>query len=178
MNAKNIINDDMTTDLLSEVFYYVDGNLFWKKSRSGVSDITKPAGCLDSASGYTKITVNGRQYGAHVLIWMLFNGPIPDGLQIDHINRKENDNRIENLRLVTVSENARNRNISKNNSSGYNGVHYCPTRQGKPRWRAQITVEGEIIRLGTYKNKEDAIAARKRADTLYGYENGLDKSTK
>ena len=39
----------------------------------------------------------------------------------------------------------------------------------------KTSCDGKIIRLGTYRNKEDAIAARKRADILYEYENGLDK---
>ena len=176
MNANEIIHDDMTFQgqIRSEM-KYVDGELYWKNRKSGRTNIDRPAGCIDATNGYRKVTFNYKQYSAHVLVWIYFFGAIPDGMVIDHINRNRSDNRIENLRVVSASGNARNRDMSSNNLSGFNGVHYRPTRQGKPRWSAQITVEGEIIRLGTYKNKEDAIAARKSADILYGYENGLDK---
>jgi hypothetical protein len=41
----------------------------------------------------------------HRVVWEAVNGPIPDGLQINHKNGDKSDNRIENLELVTASEN-------------------------------------------------------------------------
>ena len=46
---------------------------------------------------------------AHQIIWMSKNGPIPEGLSIDHINRDKTDNRLTNLRLVTPKENSANK---------------------------------------------------------------------
>ena len=53
----------------------------------------------------------------------------PNGLLIDHINRKPYDNRLENLRIVTTRQNLRNCSISKNNTTGTTGV----IKQGK-KW--------------------------------------------
>jgi hypothetical protein len=54
-------------------------------------------------SGY----VTTRGLFVHRLIWMHFNGPIPEGYEINHINRMKADNRIENLELSTPSGNSR-----------------------------------------------------------------------
>ncbi len=44
-------------------------------------------------------------YFAHRLVWIYFNGLIPDELEMNHINGIKHDNRPENLELVTKSEN-------------------------------------------------------------------------
>lgn len=58
--------------------------------------------------GYLCFTCNDKTYSSHRFIYECFNGLIPDGLVIDHINTIRDDNRIENLRAVTTSENNRN----------------------------------------------------------------------
>lgn len=52
----------------------------------------------------------GRQklFKVHRLVWESFNGPIPSGMQIDHINTVRDDNRLANLRVVTPKENSNN----------------------------------------------------------------------
>ena len=60
-------------------------------------------------SGYMQIVLSKKTYLVHRLVAETFiQYPIPDGLQVDHINRKKNDNRVENIRLVTPSSNCRN----------------------------------------------------------------------
>lgn len=58
--------------------------------------------------GYKRIGLQGKTYGVHLLVWRAFVGEIPKGLQIDHINGIRDDNRLENLRLVSGSENMKN----------------------------------------------------------------------
>lgn len=62
-------------------------------------------------NGYPMVSLrkNGEKtgYSIHSLVWEAFNGPVPDGLQINHINEDKTDNRLENLNLMTPSENCR-----------------------------------------------------------------------
>jgi hypothetical protein len=60
-----------------------------------------------SSYGYIKIgRRNGPEMLAHRLIWEIVNGPIPEGMQINHINGIKTDNRIANLELVTPQQNS------------------------------------------------------------------------
>ncbi len=72
-------------------------------------------------NGYLRIKIGGRQMSAARLAYTLAVGPIPEGLEIDHINRIKDDNRIANLRLVTRSGNLENRIFSPN-AAGHTGV--------------------------------------------------------
>lgn len=74
---------------------------------------------------------------------------------IDHVNRDGLDNRRCNLRSATGSQNAANRAMRPNNTSGYRGV--VQTRHG--RWRAQIRVDTKFQYLGTYDTPEQAARA-------------------
>ena len=82
----------------------------------------------------------------------------------DHENRNELDNRKENLRPCTHSQNMMNRNIRSRTVSGIIGVTWNKRSQ---KWTAQIVVNGKLIRLGTYVNMEDAIRARLQAEAEY-----------
>lgn len=59
--------------------------------------------------GYLHVQINGKMYLVHRLVAETFIGPIPNGYEIDHLNRLPQDNRCENLRIVTRSQNNRNR---------------------------------------------------------------------
>lgn len=62
----------------------------------------------------------------HRMAYMLETGAeIPDGKNIDHINGKRDDNRFENLRLVTTGENNKNKRRYINNMSGVSGIVWC-----------------------------------------------------
>lgn len=59
-------------------------------------------------NGYIRINIKDKVYSMHRLVWEAFNGPIPEEKVVDHINGNKSDNRLENLRLVTQSENVEN----------------------------------------------------------------------
>lgn len=59
-------------------------------------------------TGYRTITYKGTEYPVHRLVLETFVGPCPDGFECDHINRKRDDNYVENLRWVSKTENQRN----------------------------------------------------------------------
>lgn len=82
---------------------------------------------------------------------------------IDHKDRNPLNNRKSNLRLVTRQQNQHNFSISFDNTSGFIGV----SRFKKNHWRARIVCDGKENHLGIYKNKEDAITARLKAELKY-----------
>lgn len=85
-------------------------------------------------------------------------------IQVDHINHNKQDNRKQNIRIVTNSENQFNIPLRKNNSSGYIGVSY---NNSKDIWYATIRVNGKTKYLGGSKNKDVAIKLRKKAEKIY-----------
>lgn len=91
----------------SEWLTYKDGLLYWKKCTSstgtGPNQPGKLAGCAKGgSSGYPVLNFRGVQYAQHRIIWEMLNGPIPEGLTIDHIDRNKKNNLISNLRLADV----------------------------------------------------------------------------
>lgn len=109
--------------------------------------------------GYRMMRIGRRKYLVHRVAWLLCYGEWPpSNMQIDHINGDRSDNRIENLRLCTQSQNNVNRVISKRDLP--RGVY----RKGN-RYIAQV----RNTHLGTFTTIEDAEAAFiSSATRLYG----------
>jgi len=84
-------------------------------------------------------------------------------LEVDHIHHNKTDNRKSELRVVTNSQNQMNQ-LPRKHSSPYTGVSW---HKNKNAWIAQISLEGKLKYLGIYKNLEDAINARKKAEKEY-----------
>jgi len=87
-----------------------------------------------------------------------------DGFVTDHINRNKLDNRRENLRTVTYTENLRNTGLRNTNTSGYKGIYWWRKRN---KWQVSINVNYLKIHLGLFKDIGDAIKARKHGEELY-----------
>lgn len=138
---------------LNEVFQYnVDGS-FTVKIKIGYRVVGQIlSGSIDSY-GYARLRVSGKQYIFHRLVWIYHHGDIPKTHQIDHINGIKHDNRIENLRLATIAENAQNVNKRTDNSSGCIGVSWYKPLQ---KWRVQIQVHKRKLHLGYFNTKIEA----------------------
>jgi hypothetical protein len=91
----------------------------------------------------------------------------------DHKNGNKYDNRKENLRDCTWSQNSMNKEIQKNNTSGVVGVSFFKQYE---QWRAYITVNKKQIHLGYFDNFIDAVTIRKRAEKIYFEEFSYDNS--
>jgi len=121
----------------------------------------------EDAKGYWVHTASGKKsIKQHRYIWEKANGPIPDGMQIDHINGKRDDNRLSNLRVVSHRENAQNAKLHIHNKSGVTGVRWNKQR-GK--WHSQIQASGKQITLGRYDDWFEAVCARMSANNRYGF---------
>jgi hypothetical protein len=159
----------MATDLITQerlqslLAYDPDtGEFRWRVDRTGGTKAGDRAGSFDS-EGYLVMRVDGRYYRGHRLIWLYVHGQWPKH-HLDHINGKPSDNRLSNLREATPAQNGFNRKLDPRNKAGYTGITWCTKSQ---KWRADIGENGRLIRLGRFRNLDDAIVARKAAERTH-----------
>jgi len=108
-----------------------------------------------SKGGYLSVRINGRGYPLHRVIWALHHGEWPPHF-IDHRNGVRFDNRIDNLRSATGTQNGHNSAKRSDNTSGHKGVTWNKICR---KWRARIN----HAHLGQFDSKDDAITARNSA---------------
>ena len=125
---------------------YEDGQLFKNGRRQGY---------LDKSKGYRKVYVNSKQVWEHRAVWEMHYGEIPTGMQVDHINRVRDDNRIENLRLVTPAENSAN-----NGSKGYR-------RTDQGTYVVDFRRNGQRHYLGLFETKAEALQALENSNEYF-----------
>jgi hypothetical protein len=85
-------------------------------------NVGDPVGSVNK-KGYYVVHVKGFGYlYVHRIIWEISVGPILENCQLDHLNGMRDDNRLNNLRVVSSAQNSRNRKIRSDNTSGVAGV--------------------------------------------------------
>lgn len=100
----------------------------------------------------------------HRLLVEAHRGPIPFGMDIDHINGNPTDNSLGNLRVVTTSQNVRNKTKTWNRH-GHRGVHFRD--RGVKKWVARIKAGEKVIHIGCFLTLEEASKARIDAEVKY-----------
>lgn len=159
----------LTAEFIRECFEDRDGVVFWaaRPAHHFLSPqvhqgfLSKYAGKRagrECGDGYVAIHIRidgkRRQLQAHRVMWMLHKGVWPT-FTIDHWNRTRSDNRIDNLRDVTMAVNLKNSNRATGLPAG---VHLFA---GRPR--ASVHIAGETVHLGTFDSVEEASLAHQRA---------------
>jgi hypothetical protein len=109
----------------------------------------KQAGAIH---GYSRIRIDGIKYHAHRLAWKMTTGEDPVD-KVDHKDRVPENNRIDNLRDASSSQNKCNETLRKDNTTGYKGV-----RRQNGGYVARISINNKRHYLGTFDTAEEAFA--------------------
>ncbi len=149
----------ITQELVKELFEYKDGKFYRRIKNNSRHVVGEIAGSLHP-KGYRYVSINKKTYAEHRLIWLYHYGQLPK--IIDHINQVKDDNRIENLRQATNTQNQANKTKRKILSSVFKGVCW---KKMNNKWEAQIS--GKY--LGLFDSEIDAaIAYNNAAVELFG----------
>lgn len=109
--------------------------LRWIKARQGIN-VGDEAGRFNNRSYYST-QFNGKKYQNHRIVYFLHYGYCPNIL--DHRDTCRTNNKINNLREATLSQNQHNRKLNKNNSTGIKGLSsWTDQRTGTEYWQCQI----------------------------------------
>jgi len=118
------------------------------------------AGCV-TAKGYIEIKINGKPYRAHNLAWLYVYGVWP--ALLDHIDRDPSNNKIDNLREATTTQN----NHNSERAVGTSGLRGAYFDRRTSHWYSQIKVQDQIVWLGTFSSAKEAHEAFEVAAKLH-----------
>lgn len=155
----------ITQEELKDILDYDSetGSLVWKHS----SPSTKKRDLAGKVytNGYRYIAVAGTYYPVALLVWIYVTGEDPGGI-IDHIDLNRTNDKFENLRPATNSQNHANRLPPKHNTSGIKGVFW---NSQKLKWHARAVINGKQKHFGFFDTIEAAaIAYREGAVAAWG----------
>lgn len=152
---------EVCAQLVRDLFIYDprSGLFTYRTSHHQRPDLVGATAGAKNSEGYVHIQIEGRKYKAHRLAFLYMTGEWPSS-RVDHRNRVKSDNRWENLRLASHSQNIANSVVRNDNKSGVKGVHF---QKDMGKWIAYISHNKRRVHLGTFASKSDAEAARRAA---------------
>lgn len=153
----------LTQERLKKLLVYDPdtGLWIWNKRMGSRAMRGDPAGHV-AQDGYRKIKINGKQFKSSRLAYLYMKGYFPKE-EVDHGNRTRDDDRWCNLKEASPSGNSRNRSLRHNNTTGISGINTTP--EGTFRTKIAGTY------IGTFKNKDDAVKARLKAEVQLDWPN-------
>lgn len=165
----------------SNLFRYENGLLYWTQPTGYRAKVGQEAG-TQHPDGYRIIMVDRKRYPRHRIVWEMFKGAIPEGFEVDHIKEVWKtgniaDDSIENLQLVSPRQNSLKGAINtvfSHNTSGVTGVGRDLKRN---KWRVHIKIHQQQLFLGRFDCLLDAVAERKRAESVYLKPDLIGKNT-
>lgn len=158
---------NLTQSRLKELLHYdpETGVFIWRIRRGGTIQSGSVAGSKQIRKNlfYVRIVIDLKPYYAHRLAWIYMTGKDSNN-EIDHKDTNGLNNRWDNLREATRSQNMANSKCRNTNVSGFKGASLHGSR-----WRSQITFKRQNFVLGQYDTPEEAHAAYcEAAMRLYG----------
>lgn len=157
----NITETEEWRDVVGWPGYKVSslGNFIGKRGK--LNTIKRPAGYLHVALSDRK---NKKLFYAHRLVCAAFIGPIPDGMQVNHINNDRADNRLSNLEYVTAKQNCQHRKVHGTFPTGENN--------GRARLTAEQVAEIRRRRAAGEKLKPMSIEYGVHQNTIWWITSG------
>jgi hypothetical protein len=155
----------LTQEFVKSLFdYHKEGYLIWKiKTRMNV-DIGDKAGCVGKNDERRTVGIKNKNYLAARIIFLWHKGYLPE--IVDHKDRDSLNDKIENLRATSYSQNATNSRHIENKSSKYRGVCYSKALK---KWLGYIYFNYKKISLGSFINEEEAgMAYNEAAKRIHG----------
>jgi len=146
---------------LEQLFEYseAEGGL-WNKIRRGKAVVGTRSGVL-SKRGYIQVSVDGVKYTEHRLVWWMLTGQ--DAYALDHIDRNKTNNRADNLRPASQSQNLANTS-QRQSKLGIPGVRILRGRDNNKRpYQAYLSYQGRQNHLGYFATSEEAFEVHKKA---------------
>jgi len=128
--------------------YYQNGDIFSKKLDRNIK--------VGNSDGYKIVTLNGKNFRLHRILYEKFIGAIPADKIVDHINNIRDDNRLNNLQLLSIRDNTRKRFKCKDNLSGHRGIS-----KNRKKWCVEIMDNDKKRISKTFVTMHSALIYRK-----------------